>query len=135
LGAFVLALNQGAGHSEQLIHAQTVAFATLVMAQLIHVFDCRSSRSIFHRKLLENKFLVLAVLSSLFLMLAVLYVEPLQPVFKTVPLDLRDWALVLVAAGIPTFAMGIGSVMGTSKHKKGRKITYGGSSAPPTVAR
>jgi Ca2+-transporting ATPase len=135
LGAFVLALNEGAGHSQQLIHAQTVAFATLVMAQLIHVFDCRSSRSIFHRRLLENKFLVLAVLSSLLLMLAVLYVEPLQPVFKTVPLDLRDWALIIVAAGIPTFAMGIGSVLGTSKQKKSRKISYGGNSIPPSVAR
>jgi Ca2+-transporting ATPase len=135
LGAFVLALNEGAGHSNQLIHAQTVAFATLVMAQLIHVFDCRSSRSIFLRRLLENKFLVLAVLSSLLLMLAVLYVEPLQPVFKTVPLDLRDWALVTVAAGIPTFVMGIGSVLGTSKQKKSRKINYGGGSIPPSVAR
>ncbi|QJD88077.1 calcium-translocating P-type ATPase, SERCA-type [Cohnella herbarum] len=135
LGAFIVALKAGAGHPQQLIHAQTVAFATLVMAQLIHVFDCRSSRSIFHRKLLENKFLVLAVLSSLVLMLAVLYVQPLQPVFKTVPLDLRDWALVLVAAGIPTFAMGIGSVLGTSKQKKGGKITFGGNSAPPTMAR
>jgi Ca2+-transporting ATPase len=133
LAAFVLALNEGAGHSNQLIHAQTIAFATLVIAQLIHVFDCRSSRSIFHRRLLENKFLVFAVLSSLFLMLAVLYFEPLQPVFKTVPLDLRDWALVLVAAGIPTFAMGIGSVLGTSKHKKNRKITYGGSSSRPII--
>ncbi|WP_239617200.1 calcium-translocating P-type ATPase, SERCA-type [Cohnella mopanensis] len=136
LGAFIIALKAGAGHSDQLVHAQTVAFATLVMAQLIHVFDCRSSRSIFHRKLLENKFLVLAVLSSLVLMLAVLYVEPLQPVFKTVPLDLRDWALVLVAAGIPTFAMGIGSVLGTSKpKKKSNRITYGGNSAPPSIAR
>jgi Ca2+-transporting ATPase len=135
LGAFVLALNEGAGHSHQLIHAQTVAFATLVMAQLIHVFDCRSSRSIFHRKLLENKFLVLAVLSSLLLMLAVLYVEPLQPVFKTVPLSLRDWALVIVAAGIPTFAMGIGSVLGASKQKKSRKISYGSSSVPPSAVR
>lgn len=124
LGAFVLALHEGAGHSEQLIHAQTVAFATLVMAQLIHVFDCRSSRSIFHRKFLENKYLVLAVLSSLLLMLAVLYLEPLQPVFKTVSLDMRDWALVLVAAGIPTFAMGIGSVLGTSKKSKGQRVTY-----------
>lgn len=135
LAAFILALNEGAGHSDQLIHAQTVAFATLVMAQLIHVFDCRSSRSIFHRKLLENKFLVLAVLSSLFLMLAVLYFEPLQPVFKTVPLDLRDWALVLVAAGIPTFAMGIGSVLGASKQKKNRNINYGGRAAPPRAVR
>ncbi|WP_391572046.1 calcium-translocating P-type ATPase, SERCA-type [Cohnella sp.] len=130
LGAFVLALKAGEGQSNQLVHAQTVAFATLVMAQLIHVFDCRSSRSIFHRKLLENKFLVFAVLSSLVLMLAVLYIEPLQPVFKTVPLDLRDWALVLVAAGIPTFALGAGSVWSSSKQKKKRtKINYGGSSA------
>ncbi|RED86294.1 Ca2+-transporting ATPase [Cohnella phaseoli] len=129
LGAFVLALKAGEGQSNQLVHAQTVAFATLVMAQLIHVFDCRSSRSIFHRKLLENKFLVFAVLSSLVLMLAVLYIEPLQPVFKTVPLDLRDWALVLVAAGIPTFALGAGSVWSSSKQKKKRtKINYGGSS-------
>ncbi|BBI34540.1 calcium-translocating P-type ATPase, SERCA-type [Cohnella abietis] len=135
LAAFVLALNEGAGHSQQLIHAQTVAFATLVMAQLIHVFDCRSSRSIFHRNMFENKFLVVAVLSSLVLMLLVLYVEPLQPVFKTVPLNLRDWALVIVAAGIPTFAMGIGSVFGTAKKKRNRKITYGRSSAPPNVAR
>lgn len=135
LGAFVLALKAGEGQQDQLIHAQTVAFATLVMAQLIHVFDCRSSRSIFHRKLLENKFLVLAVLSSLVLMLAVLYIEALQPVFKTVPLDLRDWALVLVAAGIPTFAMGAGSVWGSSKQKKKTKITYGGNSASARPAR
>jgi len=134
LVAFVLALKQGTGHPQQLMHAQTVAFATLVMAQLIHVFDCRSSRSIFHRKLLENKFLVLAVLSSLVLMLLVLYVEPLQPVFKTVSLNLRDWALIIVAAGIPTFAMGIGSVLGTSKKNKGRKISYGRSTST-TVAR
>jgi Ca2+-transporting ATPase len=136
LGAFVIALKAGAGHPQQLVHAQTVAFATLVMAQLIHVFDCRSSRSIFHRRLLENKFLVFAVLSSLLLMLAVLYVEPLQPVFKTVPLDLRDWALILVAAGIPTFAMGIGSVLGSSRRRSGgRKISYGGNSASAKLVR
>ncbi|TVY00684.1 calcium-translocating P-type ATPase, SERCA-type [Cohnella terricola] len=136
LGAFILALKAGEGQSQQLVHAQTVAFATLVMAQLIHVFDCRSSRSIFHRRLLENKFLVLAVLSSLLLMIAVLYIEPLQPVFKTVPLDFRDWALVIVAAGIPTFAMGFGSVLGSSKRRrKGSKITYGGNTASPRLAR
>jgi len=134
LGAFVLTLRAGDGDSASLIHAQTVAFATLVMAQLIHVFDCRSSRSIFHRKLLENRFLVLAVLSSLALMLVVMYFEPLQPVFKTVPLGLRDWALVAVAAGIPTFAMGIGSVLGTSKPKR-RKGGYGGSVRPRPVSR
>jgi Ca2+-transporting ATPase len=123
IGAFVLTL-RSAG---DLARAQTVAFTTLVMAQLIHVFDCRSSRSIFHRNLLENRWLVLAVLSSLALMIPVLYVEPLQAIFKTVPLDFRDWSLVFVAAGIPTFVMGIGSVLGTPGRRKRRRIVYGGA--------
>ena len=101
-----------------MIQAQTVAFATLVMAQLIHVFDCRSSRSIFHRNILQNKYLLFAVLSSVLLMLGVLYISALQPIFKTVPLGFREWCLVLVAAGIPTFLMGIGSVLGTTDKKK-----------------
>jgi Ca2+-transporting ATPase len=117
LGAFWLTLKSGpAGDAPTLVKAQTVAFATLVLAQLIHVFDCRSSRSIFHRNPFQNKYLVLAVLSSLVLMLAVMYIDPLQPIFKTVDLGVKDWALALIAAGIPTFFFGIGSVL--SKPKK-----------------
>ncbi|MFD0713667.1 calcium-translocating P-type ATPase, SERCA-type [Paenibacillus sp. GCM10027626] len=118
LGAFWLTLRTDPGNPEHLVRAQTVAFATLVLAQLIHVFDCRSSRSIFHRNILQNKYLVFAVLSSLALMIGVLYIEALQPIFKTVPLSFREWCLVIVAAGIPTFFMGIGSVLSTSKKKK-----------------
>jgi sarco/endoplasmic reticulum calcium-translocating P-type ATPase len=112
LGAFWITLQETGGGEAGLMKAQTVAFATLVMAQLIHVFDCRSSRSIFHRNPFQNKYLVLAVLSSLMLMLGVLYIEALQPIFKTVPIGFREWCLVIVAAGIPTFFMGIGSVLG-----------------------
>ena len=129
LGAFWITLRQNPGN---LVEAQTVAFATLVMAQLIHVFDCRSSRSIFHRNPLQNRYLVLAVLSSLLLMLGVLYIEALQPIFKTVPLDFRQWCLVFVAAGIPTFLMGIGSVLGSSKKKAPSRTPFGG---PRTAAR
>ncbi|MBP3961125.1 calcium-translocating P-type ATPase, SERCA-type [Paenibacillus lignilyticus] len=118
LAAFWITLRTAPNSPTNLIHAQTVAFATLVMAQLIHVFDCRSSRSIFHRNILQNKYLLFAVLSSVLLMLGVLYIEALQPIFKTVPLGFRDWCLVIVAAGIPTFMMGIGSVLGTTEKKK-----------------
>ncbi|MBM7563519.1 calcium-translocating P-type ATPase, SERCA-type [Paenibacillus sacheonensis] len=129
LAAFWITLRIKPGDPQNLIHAQTVAFATLVMAQLIHVFDCRSSRSIFHRNILQNKYLLFAVLSSVVLMLAVLYVPVLQPIFKTVPLTIRDWCLVLVAAGIPTFFMGIGSVLGTTDKKKKSKWPLGGQKA------
>ncbi|MGG1514735.1 calcium-translocating P-type ATPase, SERCA-type [Paenibacillus oryzisoli] len=135
LGAFWLVLHTNPGDSETLLKAQSVAFATLVMAQLIHVFDCRSSRSIFHRNPLQNKYLVLAVLSSLILMLAVMYIDSLQPIFKTVPLGWKDWILVLIAAGIPTFFMGLGSVLSpkrkrnNDRNKGVRASGYGSSKA------
>lgn len=90
----------------QLTLAQTVAFLTLVMAQLIHVFDCRSEYSIYHRHLFENKYLVGAVLISILLMVAVIYVPQLQPVFHTVALGLREWLLVIGMAAIPTVVLG-----------------------------
>ncbi|TYP72669.1 calcium-translocating P-type ATPase, SERCA-type [Paenibacillus methanolicus] len=134
LGAFWLTLREDPGNPAKLVEAQTVAFATLVMAQLIHVFDCRSSRSIFHRNIFQNKYLVLAVLSSLLLMIGVLYIEALQPIFKTVPIGLREWCLVLVAAGIPTFLMGIGSVLGTTEKKKKNNRSQGRPFAPSKPA-
>ncbi len=91
---------------EQLVLAQTVAFLTLVMAQLIHVFDCRSEYSIYHRNLFENKYLVGAVLISIALMIAVIYMPQLQPVFHTVALGFNEWLLVLGMAAIPTVVLG-----------------------------
>ncbi|TQR30787.1 calcium-translocating P-type ATPase, SERCA-type [Brevibacillus brevis] len=106
--AFWLTLKE---NPNDLVHAQTVAFVTLVMAQLIHVFDCRSQYSVFHRNVFENKYLVWAVLSSIVLVIGVVYMEALQPIFKTTDLNLRDWALILVTAGVPTFVAGIGGVL------------------------
>lgn len=93
-------------HDADLTRAQTVAFLTLVMAQLIHVFDCRSEYSVYHRNPFENKYLVVAVLISTLLMLAVIYIPSLQPVFHTVPITLREWLLVLGLAAIPTVVLG-----------------------------
>lgn len=92
-------------YPDQLMKAQTVAFATLVMAQLIHVFDCRSDHSVFHRNPFQNIYLVFAVLSSIILMLVVMYFPPLQPVFHTVNLAVREWLLVIGLASIPTIAL------------------------------
>ncbi|MEB3101249.1 calcium-translocating P-type ATPase, SERCA-type [Ferviditalea candida] len=122
LGAFWLSYHQDGDDSGNLVRAQTVAFATLVMAQLIHVFDCRSSSSVFHRNPLQNKYLVLAVLSSVALLLCVLYIPELQPIFRTVDLGLEEWILVMTAAAIPTFLFGLGSVLKLPPKKK--KIQY-----------
>ncbi|WP_027414529.1 calcium-translocating P-type ATPase, SERCA-type [Aneurinibacillus terranovensis] len=99
-------------HPDELMRAQTVAFATLVMAQLIHVFDCRSEISIFSRNPFENKSLVLAVVSSVLLVLPVIYLPALQPVFNTVALSANEWVFVILWSAVPTFATGILSAAG-----------------------
>ncbi|MCM3160441.1 calcium-translocating P-type ATPase, SERCA-type [Metabacillus litoralis] len=90
---------------EELAYAQTIAFATLVMAQLIHVFDCRSEKSIFERNPFGNLYLIGAVISSILLMLVVIYYPPLQPIFHTLPILARDWLLILGMSAIPTFLL------------------------------
>lgn len=75
--------------------ARTGAFVTLVITQLIHVFECKSERkNIFEIPIFNNMPLVLAVSCSLIMILGVVYVPLFQGIFKTVPLSLNDWILV-----------------------------------------
>ncbi|MCH1623841.1 calcium-translocating P-type ATPase, SERCA-type [Fredinandcohnia quinoae] len=97
-------------------YAQTIAFATLVLAQLIHVFDCRSERSIFHRNPFQNMYLVWAVISSIVLMLIVIYYPPLQPIFHTTAIEARDWLLIIGLSAVPTFLLA-GSLLTRSRSK------------------
>ncbi|HET7578252.1 MAG TPA: calcium-translocating P-type ATPase, SERCA-type [Bacillales bacterium] len=100
LAVFLIVLHSAPNN---LTAAQTAAFSTLVMAQLIHVFDCRCEHSIFERNFLGNLYLIGAVLSSVLLLLLVIYYEPLQGIFRTTPLTASGWGLVLVFAAVPTF--------------------------------
>ncbi|PLR97341.1 cation-translocating P-type ATPase [Bacillus sp. T33-2] len=90
---------------DELAYAQTTAFATLVMAQLIHVFDCRSERSVLARNPFGNKYLVWAVISSLLLVIGVIYLPSLQPIFHTVSILPSDWLLIAGLSAVPTFLL------------------------------
>jgi Ca2+-transporting ATPase len=79
-------------------YARTLAFTTLVLFQLFNVFNARSDeRSAFH-DLFSNRWLWLAVLVSLLLQLAVVYLPFLQRPFGTVPLTPAEWAVCLAVA-------------------------------------
>jgi Ca2+-transporting ATPase len=78
-------------------YAQSMAFTTLVVAQLFNVFNARSDeRSAFARPF-TNRWLWGAVGAALALQALVLYVHPLQHAFGTVPLDASDWLRCLAA--------------------------------------
>ncbi len=79
---------------------RSMALATLILSQLFHVFDARAEdRSFLEVGLLTNPWAVLAVLSSIAMLLAVLYVPWLSDLFKTDGLTPGDWSIVVVASG------------------------------------
>jgi Ca2+-transporting ATPase len=80
--------------------ARTMAFVTLVVSQLFHVFDCRSENvSAFEIGLAKNKFLIFTVFCSILMEIAVIYNPFLRDVFQTVSLTVYDWLLVIVISG------------------------------------
>ena len=97
----LLAFMVGRYYRMDLETCRTLALCTLVMSQLIHVFECRSERhSIFEIKLFTNMWLVGAVLVSVILICLVLYVPFLREIFHTVALNLKQWLIVLFFSGI-----------------------------------
>jgi Ca2+-transporting ATPase len=82
-----------------LARIRTIIFTSTVLFELFFVFNCRSEKhSVFRTGLFENRRLVLAVLLSLVLQLAVIYLPFFQPLFKTVPLTGSDWLIILAIA-------------------------------------
>ncbi len=76
--------------------ARTAAFVVLACSQLFHAFTCRSqTESLFKIGVFTNDKLLLATGISFVLQMAVVYIPPLQVVFKTLPLSLFDWVLVV----------------------------------------
>ena len=99
LGAFVYSLY---GWHQTVEQARTVAFAVMVVAQLVHAFNCRSERlSLFQVGLGTNRTLLWAFLLSLVMQLAVLTVPAAWPIFKVAPLPIENWGLMAAMVLLP----------------------------------
>ena len=95
--------------------ARTGAFMTLVMTQLIHVFECKSeTKNIFEIPIFNNIPLILAVLCSLVMILGVVYIPALQTIFETVPLGLNEWLLIL---GFTLMGPVLSSLLGVNRKR------------------
>ncbi len=75
-----------------LAYAQTMAFNTLVLAQLFNVFNARSDARSAFMGVCSNRWLWGAIALSVVLQGVVLYVPPLQQAFGTTRLSVGDWA-------------------------------------------
>jgi P-type Ca2+ transporter type 2C len=93
LAAFVYGLGRYPGN---LAAAQTLAFATLILSELLRSFTSRSERlSIFSIGVFSNRWMLWATGSSFVLLLAVIYIPFFDPIFQTAMLDGLDWLVML----------------------------------------
>ncbi|HZO01174.1 MAG TPA: HAD-IC family P-type ATPase [Burkholderiales bacterium] len=117
LTVFYFGLQRYPGHLEA---AQTLAFVTLCVSELVRAFTARSEyHSIFSIGFFSNKWMVWAVSASLLLVLLVVYVPFLQPFFDTVPPTLDDWLMMLPFFFASAIAMELLKLYFRSRSQKG----------------
>jgi Ca2+-transporting ATPase len=81
-------------------HWQTMVFTVLTLSQMAHVLAIRSERlSLFQQGVLTNPSLVAAVLLTILLQMATIYVPLLNPIFHTAPLSFAELVLCVALAG------------------------------------
>lgn len=112
LAAFLIGKNQAVmlNMPENSIEnfGQTMAFATLVLAQLVHVRNLHSNtKSAFRLKINHNTKLLGAIFVSLLLMLLVLLIPAMRNVFEFSQLGKQQWITVILLALIPTIIVEI----------------------------
>lgn len=109
LGAFAYSLY---GLHQEVEQARTVAFTVMVIAQLVHAFNCRSERlSLFQVGLWTNRPLLLAFSLSLGIQIAILTIPAAAPVFKVGSLPIEDWGLIGAMGILPFFLMELTKVL------------------------
>lgn len=96
---------------EDLTLARTAALTTLVLFQKVHVFNSRSEDvSVFRKRLLDNKVLLLGVLASLGVHIAATYLPWTRQLLSLEPLSATSWAVAV--------SVGLTAVIVNEAHKR-----------------
>ncbi|MBI3309486.1 MAG: cation-translocating P-type ATPase [Candidatus Melainabacteria bacterium] len=100
--------------SESTPLAHTMAFTTMILLEFVRVQVIRSQYKI---GIFSNPWLIISLSFSLLLQLAVIYLPPLQKIFKTVSLGMSEWMIILVIVLVVwLFCIGINMILRGSKY-------------------
>jgi len=113
LAAYFIGLKWFPAHVEA---AETMAFVTLSASELFRAFTSRSERyPVLKIGVFKNRNMNLAFLSSMALLLGVVYIPGLNNVFNTVPLGWEQWEIILPLLLIPSVVAEIVKVFASRK--------------------
>ena len=72
--------------------AMTIAFTLFVMYQLFNAYNRKANTED------TSKYLYIAILISFILQLLIIYIPQLQIIFRTTPINLIDWTIILIVS-------------------------------------
>ncbi|MHC5215759.1 cation-translocating P-type ATPase [Enterococcus sp. LJL128] len=101
LGAFVDGVSHWVSASHEV--GQTVAFLVLAYSSILHVFNVRSTKSIFQVKLSSNKSLFEMAVLAIVITTVIALLPITQELFYLVPIGLTHWVLVAALSIVPIF--------------------------------
>ncbi len=79
-----------------LSYARTMAMVTLTCCQWVTALNCRSlKKSLFKLSIYANPWLLCALLGIVITQIGLLYIPFLQTIFKTVPIGIYDWTIIV----------------------------------------
>jgi magnesium-transporting ATPase (P-type) len=107
-------LIEGSGSIDE---ARTMAFTTLVFAQLFNTFNCRSDETSAFSRLFTNRYLWGAIALSIVLQVAVVELPFLNEPFGTVPMSVRDWLVSVALASIVLWADELKKLIERAMHR------------------
>ncbi|MBO1305887.1 calcium-translocating P-type ATPase, PMCA-type [Enterococcus sp. 669A] len=103
IGFYVGAFVDNASHwiAPSIEVGQTVAFIVLAYSSILHVFNVRSSKSIFQVNLLTNKSLAQMAFLAIAITTVIALVPVTQGLFNLVPIGLTHWMVAIVLSFVP----------------------------------
>jgi magnesium-transporting ATPase (P-type) len=122
------------GGSGGIDQARTMAFTTLVLAQLFNCFNARSDRASAFHQLFANRLLWGAVALSAALQLAVVQLPFLNEAFGTTPLSIGEWLICLGLASVVLWADELKKLVGRRLSPGLRAARAGGPEPGPARA-
>lgn len=85
--------------------ARTMAFATLSISQLVHVFNMRTEKSIFESNIFGNLYIIMSFIICFALQASVIMIKPLSEIFHVCQLTSTQWLIVIILSLVPIFVV------------------------------
>lgn len=98
--------------------ARTMAFVSLGMIELVHVFNIRSEESIFKTNIFSNKYLIGAFVLGTVLQISVVVIPGLAQIFEVKPLNGIQWLYTITISLLPIVIMELQKFLNKSKLPK-----------------